>query len=810
MSYDYEDKLIQYADKAAHGKVIKETSSDKSSQVRAFNLLSKIKQSFNSKHKENIFRVKPGDQWGQLIIGEEIGSGAMGQVFEAYDKLLERNVAVKFLNPAKEHYLDSNTFIQEARRLAKIRHPHVLAIFGANSYKKLTGFWSERLSGSTLDKVSSDKFSWKKILSIASELAFALSEVHKNHLIHGDIKPQNVMLEPLKGVVLMDFGSAHEVIQDSQTISTSTPLIMAPELFDGFNKTMGSDIYALGVLFYYISTNKRYPHEASTLNELSKLVKEGVSHAKSFKHGSRQWKQLVHSLLSIDPKKRPEIQKVNKIIKDLKEKPFKRIKKIAVYSLLALVLGVSSVILYSNVKLKAANKKINAALTETNQFNSLLRNIFSSASPIDQGKDVLMVDVMDGFTEEILDAENINNLIKSKALSVMSNTYDALGYHEKSLDLDDKTLALPDLTPLIRTQLLSYKSRKIIRRASTQNIDIMPAVELLDTAENLFTQIHTEDNHALNVRAQLDMSQAMLFKAQNKIVEANKHIKSAIEFYSTQPESKETHLNLGVSYNIQALLAAKEQNYEFAIEMFEKSIINFRKTTPKININLVEVMNNLAGLYGETQQHEKARDLFKVLVNESEQLLGIDHPNRLVFLINYASTLQNTGEHELSNTIIDSSLSDIKKVAGRGSQLHLVALGTSANNYKALGLYETADKTYNLVIDTVVEKYGKSHQLFFLNTSNLAEFYIENNEVKRANFLLLGILEESEKFLGRNNFINIEIQELFAWSNALLGNDLEDVKSTLLWVIDKKTEIYGAKNESTLKAVKRFEKINKE
>ncbi len=208
-------ELERLARKAADGLNItgQENSTLAPQVLSSLELIAKIKNAYqkNQQHSKKTNLIEEGDHWGHLTIEKKLGQGAIGFVYEAYDPILERQVAVKILQPQSFQYTSPKGFINEARRLAKVRHPNILAIFGANTYKDITGFWSDLIHGKTLDCVIKAPISWPQILSMADDLIQAVHEVHQNDIIHGDIKPQNVMLDQNNQTVLMDFGSGTDL-----------------------------------------------------------------------------------------------------------------------------------------------------------------------------------------------------------------------------------------------------------------------------------------------------------------------------------------------------------------------------------------------------------------------------------------------------------------------------------------------------------------------------------------------------------------------------------------------------------------------
>ena len=208
--------------------------------------------------------------WGRLRIRSKLGEGAFGEVYRAYDPLLDREVALK-LSRATD---SSNTerFVLEARRLARVRHPNVLVVHGADVLHGRVGIWADLLQGRTLaDHLTSEgSLSPHDAVLIGVDLCRALSAVHKEGIVHRDLKASNVMRESDGRVVLMDFGSGAE-LQEGRTDPSGyvygTPLLMAPEQLRGEPIGPQADIYSLGVLLYH-AVSGEYPITASSLTEL--------------------------------------------------------------------------------------------------------------------------------------------------------------------------------------------------------------------------------------------------------------------------------------------------------------------------------------------------------------------------------------------------------------------------------------------------------------------------------------------------------------------------------------------------------------
>jgi len=218
----------------------------------------------------------PASRWGPLELRREIGSGGFGTVYLAWDPGLEREVALKILRDSK----GAAAVIQEARMLARVRHPNVVNVYGVDEHDGAVGLWMECIEGATLRQhlVAHGVFTPRDAALIGVDVCRALAAVHRAGLLHRDIKSQNVMREAATGrVVLMDFGAGER--RDQARLwgrLTGTPQYLAPELLRGEHATIASDLYSLGVLLYHLVT-RRFPFEADNINALEVAHARGES-----------------------------------------------------------------------------------------------------------------------------------------------------------------------------------------------------------------------------------------------------------------------------------------------------------------------------------------------------------------------------------------------------------------------------------------------------------------------------------------------------------------------------------------------------
>ncbi|MGD0366737.1 MAG: tetratricopeptide repeat protein [Acidobacteriaceae bacterium] len=201
--------------------------------------------------------------WGDFRLLERVGHGGFGEVYRAWDPRLEREVALKLLLPnsvsGDEEY---RALLREARALASVQHTNIVHVYGIDRHDGRVGFWTDFVHGKTLSAVTRAQgpFGYREAALIGLDVARALSAVHRTGLLHRDIKAENVMREEGGRILLMDFGLSS--LPQLQANISGSPNYMAPELFQGRAATVSTDIYAMGVLLYFLVTGE-YPVKLS-------------------------------------------------------------------------------------------------------------------------------------------------------------------------------------------------------------------------------------------------------------------------------------------------------------------------------------------------------------------------------------------------------------------------------------------------------------------------------------------------------------------------------------------------------------------
>jgi len=233
--------------------------------------------------------LSPGTKLGRYEIRSLLGAGGMGEVYLAIDQELDRTVALKILS--KELASDRQRlqrFIQEAKAVSALNHPHILTIFEIGQADRLRFIATEFIDGETLrQRLRNSPLKLTDVLEIAIQAASALQAAHATGIVHRDIKPENIMIRRDGYLKLLDFGLAKlKELRGSSTEAEAptralvktdagtvmgTAFYMSPEQAKGMAVDARSDVWSLGVVIYEMVTGL-LPFAGDTSNETISLI----------------------------------------------------------------------------------------------------------------------------------------------------------------------------------------------------------------------------------------------------------------------------------------------------------------------------------------------------------------------------------------------------------------------------------------------------------------------------------------------------------------------------------------------------------
>ncbi len=253
---------------------------------------------------------RSGERLGHFRLVSKLGEGGMGVVYRALDESLQRFVAVKVMrrtSAAGSSAAQVSRLLDEAVAQARLNHPHVVTIYYVGRDGNESFLAMELLPGPTLDKLLIESpLPYRQVIKFARQITAALSMATDLHLVHGDIKPSNLIIATENTIKLGDFGLAHTEQKASTGIS-GTLNYMAPELADGAKPSPQSDMYALGVTLFELSFGRRpFVVTGETLHDqlMSHRAVEIAFPDKWPEGVPSRWRRVLVRLLAKDPQDR--------------------------------------------------------------------------------------------------------------------------------------------------------------------------------------------------------------------------------------------------------------------------------------------------------------------------------------------------------------------------------------------------------------------------------------------------------------------------------------------------------------------------
>jgi serine/threonine-protein kinase len=248
-------------------------------------------------------------QVGRYQIVGTIGAGATSKVVRAFDPMIGRHVAIKLFSPQLATDEGRERFIKEARVVGQISHPSIVALhdMGIDEATSTPYLVMEHIEGQPLDRIlEKGSIPYSRACAWVADVAIALHVAHRKGIIHGDVKPANILITEDGKVKLTDFGMARLASRDTKdTPLLGTPAYWCPEQILGKAQDARSDIFSLGVVLYEMVTGKR-PFDAESLQAICQKVMSATPLPPSQMNGSLPagLNELIASCLEKDPGQR--------------------------------------------------------------------------------------------------------------------------------------------------------------------------------------------------------------------------------------------------------------------------------------------------------------------------------------------------------------------------------------------------------------------------------------------------------------------------------------------------------------------------
>lgn len=269
--------------------------------------------------------ISPGTDFGpRYRIEAVLGQGGMGRVYRAYDKDLDRVVALKVVRPGMVGEPDAlKRFKQELLLASKISHKNILRIHDMGEVNGMKFITMAYVEGSDLQHIirENPKMPMERMLSFAQQFAEALAAAHSEGVLHRDLKPQNILVGKNDQIFISDFGLAKSIDDGAPGMTKTgafvgTPRYMSPEQVEGKPADLRSDLYAFGLILYEMAVGDVPFTGESTLKVMYQRIQEKPKSPKTVNPDLPNWYvRIIMRCLEKDPAAR--YQNAYEILADL-------------------------------------------------------------------------------------------------------------------------------------------------------------------------------------------------------------------------------------------------------------------------------------------------------------------------------------------------------------------------------------------------------------------------------------------------------------------------------------------------------------
>jgi alkyl hydroperoxide reductase subunit AhpC len=248
----------------------------------------------------------PESMLGPYRVEAVVGNGSFGTVFRAWDTLLERRVALKIL--AAGHVASAASLLAEARAAAGLNHPNICIVHAVDAAEPAPMIIMEYIDGRPLSKMlEKGPLALETATSLGRQIASAMAAAHAQGVVHGDLKPGNIMVTDADVAKIMDFGLARRHSESRAAVEresglSGTPAYMSPEQARGEGLSPASDVFTLGLILYEMIAGHKAVTAANLLEALSFI--EHLDPAPLAQRMPAPFGRILRAALINDPAKR--------------------------------------------------------------------------------------------------------------------------------------------------------------------------------------------------------------------------------------------------------------------------------------------------------------------------------------------------------------------------------------------------------------------------------------------------------------------------------------------------------------------------
>jgi len=803
-----------------------------------------------------------------IRITDRLGKGGMGEVYLGIDEVLGRKVAVKAIRSTMRPSAIARTrFVREARLLSQLEHPNICRIYEFIEGDECDYIVLELVEGVNLGAALAQGLQPAEKMSIALQVAQGLKAAHSISVVHRDLKPDNIMVGSDGVVKILDFGLARSLPVegaepdiggsfvfdvsepamdlDETTITQlgqalGTPMYMSPEQAQGQPLTAASDVYSFGlVLQELFSTNPPYDKDLDREVLFAKAMWGDTLPVDGLDH---EFTELIDRMQSLGPGSRPTVEAVAEKLRRIDERPIRRRRRIAVgvVSALLVMAAVSSTIGFLHAR--RSQLEAQTARTQAEAVNAFLEKMLSSASPLAEGVDVKVVDILDE-AEWNLDQEFADRpLDRAAVLHTLGSTYLAIGKfdvahrhltsayelrrtslgdeHEDTLD--SRTSAGVALFKMGRVDDAEDELRQVLDRCDAALGPDHP--QTLSAAYDLGLILSSRGAHkegeTLLLRV-VDGRRGAFGEEHQSTLTAKEELAVDYRRQGRNEEAEALHREilaiqeekLGADHPLTMNAVAKLANSlmtrgDYAgAEILNRRVVDIRAERYGVeHPNYLLALMNLATCLSRQKHFEEAAEIGREHVETSTRVLGADHPDTLMGENNLANTYRRWGRPEEAEVIYRSVLERQRRILGDDHPQTANTISNLAKTVQDMGDYEQAIELNRLVVGIRRQTLGIEHQYTLAPAYNLGGALCQAGRWAEAAPILREVYEVSNRVRGSTDSLTFGAGKLLALAMAMEGR-IDEALSFIEGLVDGWRETLGEHHNYTIRGSRRIAEV---
>lgn len=727
---------------------------DSETHLRALQNLEKIADAFRAQRSADTGSAPaPQFVWKHLEVHEEIGRGGFGQVYRAFDPVLCRDVALKLRRQSDGRQQSSDRmFIVEARSLARVRHPNVLAVYGADRSDGKVGMWADLVPGRTLQQqIEADRaLDMATAHAITRKLLLALGAIHDAGLVHGDVKASNIMVQPNGEPVLMDFGSASEVDHQSMTAQAGSPLYLAPERLEGAAASVASDVYALGVLLYKMLSGQ-YPRQADQFDQLVQAHRDGQ--AIPMRAIPKPYHGLLQSMLAAQVSDRVSVNDCLAELDDIELRPRRRRRQAAIAVIVgSLLLGLMATT-YGIIEARQSEQQARLAQREAEDVTRFMADLLHAPSGHTRGGQTTVAELLDDAVSQLDLLPPENQLRAARFRSALGLTYSALGEHDRAIALLQASLQGFDTvneqsTERIETLVALGRSLALSGEPKSGRPYLDQAFELAEASAA-----------SAQLLAEIQMRRSEVVKAIDGPVAARPLMVDALERVERAQGADSLHGVIEMALADVLLVVGEIEEAERRIRSAYERLRNLH---PEHHVNLLSTRETMGLVLTEQGRFDEAYELIALNARVLQEKMPEGSYRLGLTLANLSSVLDNMGRKSEAMDVNQRAIEVLESSLGPRHINTLKALSNHAVRLWKLGRADEAERAYLQAIERASDTLGPEHPLVLINSGNLAELLLETGRFAEAQSLATETVEVDQRVLG-------ETHPYTLFASAILG-----------------------------------------